>query len=387
MEIIRVNKYRLYPSAKQKQILHEYFGASRFVFNDVLGKIQKGHFGTKLHKNKVINLIPPQTKLINELTNTKNEHPFLKKRANDLMQSTLSDLYKGCQNFYRGNGFPKFKSRKNKHQSFEMKAGSRIQIKENQIILPKPQKSDWKTDDLTIKFKKHKSNHQLPEKLIKYTVSKDNLNQYWISFTYKIEISEKIQPKKMKSVGIDLGIKDLIITSDGLTLGNSKLTQKSQKKIKFLNKSLSRKKKFSKNWRKSSTKLAKAHKNIGNQRNHRNHLISKKLVDLYDFIGMESLQVKKMMQNRKLSKSIADVSWFDLFSKIKYKMTEKQGHVIQIDSFYPSSKTCSNCGCIKEMPLQIREYHCPDCNMSKDRDENAAINIKRESLRIFQENI
>lgn len=386
MEIIRANKYRLYPSAKQKQILHEYFGASRFVFNNVLSKIKNSHFGTKLHKNKEIPLIPNQTKLINELTNIKNEHPFLKKRANDLMQSSLSDLYSASKNFMKGGGYPKFKSRKNKRQSFEMKAGSRIQIKENQVILPKPQKSDWSKDDLTIKFKKHKTNHKLPKNLIKYTVSKDNLGQYWISFAFKIEISDR-KSQKMKTCGIDLGIKDSVITSDGQHFGNQKLTQKSQKKIKKLSKSLSRKKKFSKNWRKSSTKLAKAHKNIGNQRDYRNHSISKQLVDLYDFIGMESLQVKNMMKNKRLSKAIADVAWFDLNTKLKYKMTEKQGHVVQIDTFYPSTKTCSNCGAIKEMSLEIREYHCPECNFVKDRDENAALNIERESLRIFKENL
>lgn len=386
MEIIRANKYRLYPSAHQKQILHEYFGASRFVFNNVLSKIQNNHFGTKLHKNKVISVIPSQTKLINELTNIKEEHIFLKKRANDLMQSSLSDLHSATKKFFKGGGYPKFKSRKNKHQSFEMKAGSRIQIQDLNIILPKPQKSDWSKEDLTIKFKNHKTNHKLPKKLIKYTISKDNLGQYWIAFTFKMEVPER-KSKKIRTTGIDLGIKDLVITSDGVTFGNRKLTNKSQKKIKFLNKSLSRKKKFSKNWRKSSTKLAKTHKNIGNQRNYRNHEISRKLVDLYDFIGLESLQVKNMMKNKKLSKSIADASWFDLIVKLKYKMTEKQGQVVQIDKFYPSTKTCSNCGSIKEMTLEIRTYECNACNFHEDRDINAAINIKRESLRIFKENI
>ena len=175
MEIIRANKYRLYPSAKQKQILHDYFGASRFVFNNVLSKIQNKDFGEKTHKNKVIPVIPNQTSMINSLTEIKRNHPFLKKRANDLLQSSISDLYRSCQNFYKGAGFPKFKSRKSSKQSFEMKAGSRIQVQENRIILPKPQKSNWTKDDLTIKFKNHKTKHQLPEKLIKYTVSKDNL--------------------------------------------------------------------------------------------------------------------------------------------------------------------------------------------------------------------
>jgi len=386
MEIIRANKYRLYPTAKQKQILYDYFGASRFVFNQVLSKIQNKGFGEKVHKNKVILLIPNQTTMINSLTELKENHPFLKKRANDLMQSSISDLYSGCKNFYKGSGFPKFKSRKSGKQSFEMKAGSRIKLKNNQIILPKPHKSNWTKDDLTIKFKSHKTNHQLPEKLIKYTVSKDNLNQYWISFTFKIEISDKIiGNQKEKSCGIDLGIKDLVITSDGEYFGNQKLTQKYQKKLKFHQKSLSRKKKFGKNWRKSKQKIGKIHKKIANQRNFRNHDISSKLVNIYDFISMESLKIKNMMKNKRLSKSIEDAAWFDLANKIQYKMTEKQGHFVQIDTYFPSTKLCSNCGCIKEMPLEIREYNCPECNFSKSRDENAAINIKNEGLKIFNQ--
>ena len=385
MQIIRANKYRLYPSAKQKQILHDYFGASRFVFNNLLGKLQDEHFGTTVLKNKdnkVVSRIPGQTELINELTNLKLEHEFLKKRANDLLQSSITDLYKATQNFYKGSGFPKFKSRKAPKQSFEMKAGSRIKLNENHVILPKPREGNYSKDDLTIRFKRHKTKAILPDKLVKYTVSMDNLKQYWISFTYKMEIPDS--PKSTnKSVGLDLGIKDLVITPDGKSFGNAKLTKKSQKKLRFHQKAMSRREKFGQNWNKSKKKVQKIHKKIGNQRNFRNHQISHDLVKNYDFIAMESLKIKNMMKNKRLSKSIADASWFDLISKIKYKMTEKQGHFHQIDTFFPSTKTCSSCGCIKEMPLEIREYHCPECNYREDRDINAAINIEKQGLREY----
>ena len=289
---------------------------------------------------------------------------------------------RGVQGFYQGGGFLKFKSRKSNHQSFEMKAGSRIKMNENHVILPKPRQGNWTRDDLTIKFKSHKTKVKLPDKLIKYTVSKDNLNQYWISFTYKMEIKDN--PKSTeKSCGIDLGIKELVITSDGQMFGNEKLTKKSQQKLKFHQKALSRKKKFGKNWQKSKMKVAKVHKKLANQRDYRNHDISRKLVNIYDFISMESLQIKNMMKNRRLPKSIADAAWFDLISKIKYKMTEKQGHFHQIDTFFPSSKPCSNCGSIKEMPLEIRDYHCPECNYHEDRDINAAKNIEIQGLREY----
>lgn len=378
MQIVRANKFRLYPSAKQKQILHEIFGSSRFVFNQVLGMIQNKEFGqVKTKQNKVVSRIPAQTELINSLTQIKENHQFLYSRPNDLLQSSLSDLHAACQKFYKGAGFPKFKSRKSKHQSIEMKAGSRIKLNGNSVILPIPRNGIWTKDDLMIPFKSHKTKRILPNKLVKYTISKDNLNKYWISFSYKIDVVENPKSTK-KSVGIDLGIQDLVICSDGSVFGNQKLTKKSSKKLRFHQKSMSRKKKFGHNWNKSKIKVAKIHKKIANQRNFRNHDISSKLVKKYDFIILESLKIKNMMQNRKLSKSIADASWFDLISKIRYKMTEKQGHFHQIDTWFPSSQTCSNCGSITKMPLKIREYRCLDCGMTKERDLNAAINIHHQ---------
>jgi putative transposase len=381
VEIVRANKYRLYPNAKQKSILHDYFGASRFVFNQLLGKIKNNHFGTIIAKNgKEYSRIPAQTELINELPKLKEEYSFLKGRSNDLMQSSLSDLYIGCKNFYNGSGFPKFKSRKNLTQSFEMKAGCRIQLKDNFIILPKPREGNYSSDDLTIKFKFHETNLDLPEKLIKYTISKDNLKQYWISFTFKSEVEDD-KREIQKAIGLDLGIKDLVICSDGTSIGNQKLTKKSAKKLKYCQKQLSRRKKSGQNRKKSRIRVAKIHDKIKNQRNYRNHQISRQLVNENDFISMESLKIKNMMKNRKLSKSIADASWFDLITKIKYKMTEKQGHFYQINQWFPSTKTCSSCGNKKKISLDERIYFCDICGMEKDRDINASINIMKQGLK------
>ena len=387
MEIIRTNKYRLYPNSKQKSLLHNMFGQTRFVFNSVLGMIQECKFGSYINKrgNK-IGSIPSQTTLINQVTELKKEHLFLYQIGNDFLQAELNNLYLGTKGFLKGiYGYPKFKSRKNKEQSINLRAGSRARFDSNYIYLPVPMGTQFDKSDFKIKYKKHSANYSLPEKITGYTIFKDNLDRYWISFTFKIELKYKIKGVKgtNKQCGIDLGIKDLIITSDGLEIPNDNLIKKSELKLSFLQRRLSKKKKGSKNRNKARLKVAKCQDKIKNQRNYRNHNITKSLVNVYDFIGVETLAVKNMIKNKSLAKSIANVSWSDIVSKIEYKMTEKQGHLIKIDQFYPSSKTCSNCGSVKqEMPLEIRIYECSECSYTEDRDINAAKNILAEAKRI-----
>lgn len=384
MEIIRTNKYRLYPNAKQKSLLHNHFGQTRFVFNSVLNMIQECKFGSYINKkgNK-IGSIPSQTVLINQVSELKNKYPFLYQTGNDFLQAELNNLYLGTKGFLKGiYGYPKFKSRKNKEQSINLRAGSRARFDSNYIYLPVPMGTQFDKSDFKIKYKKHSTNYSLPEKITSYTISKDNLDRYWISFTFKIELKYKIKGMN-KQCGIDLGIKDLIITSDGLKIPNDNLIKKSELKLSFLQRRLSKKKKGSKNRNKARLKVAKCQDKIKNQRNYRNHNITRLLVNLYDFIGVETLAVKNMIKNKSLAKAIANVSWSDIISKIEYKMTEKQGHLIKIDQFYPSSKTCSSCGSVKqEMLLEIRIYECSECSYTEDRDINAAKNILAEAKRI-----
>jgi putative transposase len=168
-----------------------------------------------------------------------------------------------------------------------------------------------------------------------------------------------------------------------LKIPNDNLIKKSELKLSFLQRRLSKKKKGSKNRNKARLKVAKCQDKIKNKRQYRNHNLTMSLVNIYDFIGVETLAVKNMIKNRSLSKAIANVSWSDIVSKIEYKMTENQGHLIKIDQFYPSSKTCSNCGSVKQdMPLEIRIYECSECSYTEDRDINAAKNILAEAKRI-----
>ena len=382
MEIIRSNKYRLYPNAKQKSLLHNHFGSTRFVFNSVLGMIQESKFGTTISKSgKEVSIIPSQTQIVNQVTILKSEYPFLYQTGNDFLQAELNNLYSAFKGFFNKGGYPKFKSRK-QNQSLNLYAGSRARFDSEYVYLPVPRGTQFDKSDFKIKYKQHKTNYALPEKITGYTISKDNLNKYWISFTYKVNLPYSISGTG-KQCGLDLGIKDLVITSDGLKIPNDNLIKKSEKKLRSLSRQLSKKKKGSKNRNKARIKVAKHHDKIKNQRSYRNHNVSRTLVNIYDFIGIETLKVKNMIKNRRLSKALSNVALFDLTSKIQYKMAEKQGHLIKIDTWFPSSKTCSNCGSVKaELSLGTRIYECEHCNHIECRDINAAKNILAEAKRI-----
>ena len=391
MLIVRSNKYRLYPNAVQKSLLHEMFNQSRFTFNNLLGKIQSNHFGTSTIKNgknkgNVEPRIPSMTELIGFSSELKEEHPFMKRLPNDYIQASLTNLYKGFKGFYTGGGYPKFKSKKVSTPSINMYAGSRVKIEDNFIHLNRSLNSSFSKEDHRIKFKKHKTKHDLG-KITGFTIEKDNLDKYWISITHKIEL-DTIKTKTNKEVGIDVGLKELVTCSDGTVIENHNLTKKYSRKLKLEQRKLSKKKKGSKNRNKQKKKVAKVHKKITNSRNDYNHKVSNKLTNIYDFIGLESLQVKAMMQNRRLSKAIANVAWYQLTNFLEYKGNEKQVIISRIDEWYPSSKACSRCDSVKEkLSLGERVYSCTECNLELDRDINASLSILKEAKRIHEKRI
>ena len=378
MEIVRTNKYRLYPCATQKALLHEMFGLFRFTFNNTLGKIQNSEFGAYEIKNgNIVPKIPSQTELIGLSTKLKEQYNFLNRLPNDLIQSSLSNLYSGTKSFYKGSGYPKFKSRKDYKQSFDMKAGSRVKIKDNYIQLNRSNKSAYSKEQHLIKFKKHKTNHNIG-KITGFSISKDNLNKYWITITHKIDFKQNINSKN--EIGIDLGIKDFVICSDGKIIKNHNLTNKYSRKLKLEQRKLTNKKKGSNNRNKQRLKVAKVHNKIKNKRNDFNHKTSRKLIDIYSFIGLESLDIKNMVLNRRLSKAISNVAWSEFIAYLKYKSNENQVQIVQIDKYFPSSKTCSRCGSVKkDLTLQDRTYICSECGFEIDRDLNASINILKQA--------
>jgi len=215
------------------------------------------------------------------------------------------------------------------------------------------------------------------------SIEKDSLNHYWITITFKFDYTST-RKNTNKEVGVDLGLKNMLICSDGYIVENHNLTKKNARKLKISSRRLSKKVKGSKNRLKQKRKVTKIHLKIRNTRNDINHKVSTTLINLYDFIGLESLSIKNMIKNRRLSKAISNIAWGDLVQKIIYKGDENQIPIVKIDKFFPSSKTCSNCGSIKDtLQLSERVYRCKECDYEEDRDINAAINILNEAKRIY----
>ncbi|HEG0266691.1 TPA: transposase [Campylobacter coli] len=379
---IRSVKFVLKPSIKQKEILESFFGLSRAIYNISLYNIKNSKFGTYeiqngKNKGNIVPRIPTEFDLNKYLPKLKEEHIFLSLLPNDYAQAVMKNLSRGFNNFYKTFNYPKFKAKKNNIQSFNCYAGSRIKIDGNYIILSKPKASDYTKDDLKIRFKRHKIKYNF-EKVTGFTISKEN-NKYYISFTFHCNIESK---ETSGAVGIDLGIKDFCICSDGVVYANKRFLEKSLRKLKISQRSLSRKQKGSNNREKQRLKLSKLHKKVRNQRNDYQHKVSREIADKYRTICLETLKVKNMVKNKKLAKQISDVSWSSFISKLEYKVAENQGCLVKIDTYYPSSKTCSNCGCVKEtLSLSERTYNCNECGFEIDRDLNASINILNLGLK------
>ncbi|AEF56798.1 transposase [Campylobacter phage vB_CcoM-IBB_35] len=379
---IRSVKFVLKPNSKQKEILELFFGLSRTIYNISLHNIKNSKFGdyeiqNGKNKGNIVPRIPTEFDLNKSLPKLKEEHNFLSLLPNDYAQAVMKNLSRGFNNFYKTFNYPKFKAKKSSIQSFNCYAGSRIKIDGDYIILIKPRCSDYTKEDLKIRFKSHKIKYNF-DKVTGFTISREN-NKYFISFTFHCNIASK---ETSGAVGIDLGIKDFAICSDGVIFENKRFLEKSLRKLKISQRKLSKKQKGSNNREKARLKLSKLHKKVKNQRNDYQHKVSREIADKYRTICLETLKVKNMVKNKKLAKYISDVSWSSFIEKLSYKVAENQGCLVKIDTYYPSSKTCSNCGCIKEsLKLAERTYHCEECVFETDRDLNASINILNLGLK------
>lgn len=379
---IRSAKFVLKPNSKQKEMLESFFGLSRAIYNISLYNIKNSKFGdceiqNGKNKGNIVPRIPTEFDLNKSLPKLKEEHSFLSLLPNDYAQAVMKNLSRGFNNFYKTFNYPKFKAKKNNIQSFNMYAGCRIKIDGDYIILIKPKGSSYTKDDLKIRFKRHKIKYNF-DKVTGFTISKEN-NKYYISFTFHCNIESK---ETSGAVGIDLGIKDFAICGDGVIYENKRFLEKSLRKLKISQRKLSKKQKGSNNREKQRLKVSKLHRKVKNQRNDYQHKVSREIADNYRTICLETLKVKNMVKNRKLAKAISDVSWSSFIEKLSYKVAENQGYLVKIDTYYPSSKTCSNCGCVKEtLSLSERTYNCNGCGFSIDRDLNASINILNVGLK------
>ncbi len=366
MEILKAYKYRIYPTKEQSIYLDRNFGAVRFLWNQFVASFNSFDKGPCL---------PQDEKIIKDLP----QNDWMKNVISYALQQKRVDWVEYKKQFFNKKrkvklGRPKFKSKGRSNDSF------RIPVADGCAIRPK----DISLETGRIKLPKMAAmkivvDRKFNGKPKSVTVSKNKCNQYFVSILVEEEL--ELKQNTGRSIGIDLGLKDLLIASSRMKISNPRWFRETQSKLKRAQQHLSRKQKSSNRYNKQRVKVAKIHQKIANQRNFVYHNLSTWLVSNYDTIIMEDLNVRGMVKNRKLSKSISDAAWSTLVEMIKYKATWYGKTFHQIDRFYPSSKTCSCCGHkLDSLELSVREWTCPSCNTYHDRDLNAAINIQNKGL-------
>jgi|11_taG_2_1085331.scaffolds.fasta_scaffold02533_4 putative transposase len=370
MIINKAFKFRIYPSKEQKTLLEQHFGANRFVFNYFLNERKEYYLKNKedIEAKRVSGNLNyyDNAKALTKLKQ-QEEYNWLNNLNSQSLQATLKDLETAYKHFFKKKAyFPRFKSKKHNHNSFRIPQN--VKIEDNKLVIPKFKEG--------IKLKKHRD---VNGRMVNATISKNVINQYYVSIIVECEVQSL--DKLQKAVGIDLGIKDFAICSDGVIYENHKYLSKKEKQLKRQQRKLSKKAKGSQNRSKQKLKVAKIHNTIKNQRIDKLHKISTRLIKENQFICLEDLAVKNLVKNHKLAKSISDVSWSTFTTMLEYKAKWYGREVIKIDRFFPSSKTCNKCGYInQDLTLKVREWTCQECNTKHDRDLNASINILKQGL-------
>lgn len=361
--MLRAYKYRLLPTVEQKAQLQKFFGIVRFAYNLGLETKIAAYTSSKVNLSCF--------DLIKQITELKKEYEWINNCPAQAIQMSLRNLDNAYTKFFKGSGFPKFKNKRTK-QSVSFPQNTEIDFENGKIRLPK------------LKWVDCIYNRHFYGQIKTVTVSKTPTNKYFVSILIdnQNELPKKKPIIEQTCVGIDLGIKTLAILSNGKQFENSKFFRTSSTNLRRQQRSLSRKKKDSKNREKQRLVVARCYEKITNQRKDYLQKISTYIIQNFDTICMEDLNVKGMMKNGNLSLAIGETGWSNFKSMLEYKAEWYGKNIVTIGRFLPSSKICSNCGTInKELKLQHRNWRCEKCHAEHDRDKNAAINIKNFGLR------
>ena len=370
--MLKAYKYRIYPNKQQKELIQKTFGCVRFVYNQCLAyridkykneKVSLSRIDCNNYKNRIL----------------KNEYEWLKEVDKFALDNAVINMDNAYENFFKENtGFPKFKSKHNNKKSYKTNfnkttAGGNIRIdfNKNKILLPK------------LKWIKVKLHREFDGKIKSAVISQVSSGKYFVSVLVETEHIPLESTGRM--VGIDLGIKDLLITSNGEKFDNIRIIKKYEKKLTKEQRRLAHKQKGSKNWNKQRIKVARVHEKIHNARIDNLHKISHKLISENQVIVSEDLAVSNMVKNHNLAKAISDCGWYELTRQLQYKAEWNNRQYIKIGRFVKSSQTCNVCSYVnpETKDLSVREWICPKCGTVHDRDINAAINILNEGLKIL----
>ena len=376
--MLRAIKIRLYPTKQQTEYINKLLGSYRFVYNQSLNKKINDYKDNQINHN----LSSLGKYFHNDLTKNP-DFSWLQDYNTKILKQSIIDLLEAYSRFFKNNnGFPKFKSKHDKQSCrFPLETISKKQdFSKSKINLSNLKNLKFKTSD---KYINYLIKNQL--NIRSATLSKNKSNEYFLSILIDGYLLRQLDSPKNFSIGIDLGIKDFVITSKGQIFENLKLIRNNQEKLSKLQRQHSRKTKGSKNKEKSILRLAKYHQKLKNIKENYLHKVVNHLLNENQVICMEDLNVLGMMKNHKLSRSIQELSLNRFESIIKYKAIWYGRDIINIDRFYPSSKTCSDCGYINhELKLSDREWICLDCGVLHDRDFNASINIENEGLKMYK---